>query len=305
MKNIKILLLVVLSLHFFKWGALAQSKDLFLPENGKKWLLIGQDNKSVAEYMRAIKMVPDGFMVYTSIQEMQGLIEESDYGAGPQNFQELVGRYPKVSFLQVGLYMVGALEDVVQGKLDGNIDRLSDWIKKSDKKIFLRIGYEFDLPENHYEPALYVKAWRHIVERMDRNQVKNVVYVWHSYAASSRKIEPWYPGDDVVDWCALSYFYAGAKNAQILEFAKIHQKPLMIAEATPRGMNSSKNPDIWSAWYQDFFDFIEDKNVQAICYINANWDDQPMWKNQNWGDSRIQTNPKLKKKWLSKIKIYR
>ena len=56
-----------------------------------------------------------------------------------------------------------------------------------------------------------------------------------------------------------------------------------------------------------FFSFIRQNKdvVKAVSYINAVWDSQELWAapyaNGYWGDSRVQANSEISKKWLSEI----
>ena len=89
--------------------------------------------------------------------------------------------YPK-ALVQIGLYMVNALDGVIAGQFDYNIEKLAEVFKREDRPIYLRIGYEFDNPDNHYDPVKYIMAYRYIVDKLHRLGVNNVAYVWHSYA---------------------------------------------------------------------------------------------------------------------------
>lgn len=48
-----------------------------MPLPGKVLLIVGQDKKTIDEYIRATGLVPDGFMGYTSIQNMEGVNKPS------------------------------------------------------------------------------------------------------------------------------------------------------------------------------------------------------------------------------------
>ena len=69
-------------------------------------------------------------------------------------------------------------------------------------------------------------------------------------------------------------------------------------------MNEEK---IGSEWYKPFFSFIRNNKdaVKAVSYINADWDNQSLWaapyQNGYWGDSRVQDNLEISKKWLTEI----
>ena len=45
--------------------------------------------------------------------------------------------------------------------------------------------------------------------------------------------------------------------------------------------------------------------IRALAYINAEWDNQPMWskpyRSGYWGDSRVQVNDEIKARWLAEI----
>ena len=155
--------------------------NLFELPQDKVLVFIGQDNKTIETYIDQVGHQPDGFMLYTSIQKVEGLIAPSpDYGSGIGYADGLMTKYPKAS-LQLGLYMVDALKDVYQGAYDDNIEIIADWFKTKNVPIYLRIGYEFDGPHNHYDPRDYIKAYRYLVDCFRRSGVTNVAYVWHSY----------------------------------------------------------------------------------------------------------------------------
>jgi hypothetical protein len=74
-------------------------------------------------------------------------------------------------------------------------------------------------------------------------------------------LEQWYPGNDLVDWSAYSYF--NNPYQEMLTFARKHNKPVFITEATPvlgeGSMYSSaliSNPEtaknMWKIWFTPF-----------------------------------------------------
>lgn len=46
-------------------------------------------------------------------------------------------------------------------------------------------------------------------------------------------------------------------------------------------------------------------SIRILAYINANWDDQPMWANPYasgyWGDSRLEVSPPIAERFASAI----
>jgi hypothetical protein len=274
------------------------SLQKFEPPEGKTLLFIGQDNETIEHYIsEAGCPLPAGFMLYTSIQEMSGLdARANDPDGGTMFADDLVKKYPNTA-LQIGLYMVDALGDIPRGKYDANIQKLAAWCAKTPVPIFLRIGYEFDGAHNHYDPQQYQIAYRYIVDKLRKAGADNVAFVWHAHGhLLNSPIQNWYPGDKYVDWVGISYF---AQHPAIMKptvnFAKEKNKPLMIAESTPYGNKTSAGESVWRAWYKRYFTFIEANNVKAVCYINSNWEELPVWK--GWGDARIQANDFIKAKW--------
>ena len=131
--------------------------------------------------MREVGGSPAGFMAYTSVGELDGLTQSTNGYGGIQNAQRIVGEHPG-TVLQLGLHLGSHSEEIATGKLDGKVDRLLSWIKDADRPVYLRVGYEFDLPENRYAPDPYVRAFRHIVDRammryVERNDVRALCYI--------------------------------------------------------------------------------------------------------------------------------
>jgi len=280
--------------------AVPKGQSQFIPHEGRL-LIVGQEKNEIDQYVSGVGIIPAGLMGYTSIQEAGGLYTSDDNSGGVQHAQYLLERYPHTVF-QLALYMVGVLAEIPTGKYDRNIQKLAEWIKQSHRPVYLRIGYEFDLPDNHYNPVEYKRAYRYIVDHLRKQKVTNVAYVWHSAVIANRNdhFMDWYPGDAYVAWFAISYFDpAQTKRAEVFaKYAREHKKPLMIAEATPAGMYTVKGK---LSWFKRFFDFIEKEDVKVVSYINYNWDSYPMFKLFNWADARIQKNSQVKEMWLEKI----
>lgn len=276
---------------------------MFRPPQGKTLIMIGQDMGTIAEYVKSTGHTPPGVMTYTSVQEARGLDGPADYGSGIMHAQALADRYPGAA-VQIGLYMVDALEGILKGEFDSNLDKIGAWIKRSNRTVYVRIGYEFDLPQNKYDPALYQKAFRYIVDRW-RAQGVRASYVWHSYGYlnAEKPMMDWYPGDEYVDWFGISFFNAfnDGNMKWMTARAKEHGKPMMLAEASPFGTGTLEGNKSWNMWFKGFFAAIEKYDIAAVCYINSNWEEMPMWKGQGWGDARVEANPVIQEKWLKEI----
>ena len=101
---------------------------------------------------------------------------------------------------------------------------------------------------------------------------------------------------------AVSYFSAMQESLEkIVKLAKEKNKPLMIAEASPCGISVIYGKYALKRWYEPFFEFIDNNNIKAVSYINCDWEALTMWKGQGWKDSRIETNPIIKNRWLEEV----
>ncbi len=290
----------------------------FEPADGKTLIVVGQTKDEMDAY-QALTDIPDpaGYMIYTSSTDAGGMTGPVDKGAGVNDFAYWAANKTN-SVAQIGLDMANyaanppgqqEVDLVAAGQRDAYIETIATAVKNSGKPVFVRIGYEADSPWNHYEAATYIKAYRHIHDIFRELEVGNAAFVWSLVGYpnaggpapyySPVPIESWYPGDEYVDWVGISWFgwptAADETNAEqsredAVSFANNHNKPIMIAEATPRTYNNLllTNSSTWNNYFQKMFDFIENNNVKMLSYINQDWSQQPIFSDPMWGNSRIQ-----------------
>jgi hypothetical protein len=306
----------------------------FTPPDGRVLLVIGQDVDSIDAYVSAVHIIPGGIASNTSLTEQRGLAHPSDDGAGVHHLDRLTETYMDSTII-LGLSVVDALDAIDTGAADANIDLLLDHLAPYDRPVFLRFGYAFDAPRNPHDPDTFKRAWVRFVEQIRRRNIENVAMVWQSATAcegtyQDLPISAWYPGDEYVDWVGLTYFNQPnecdlAPVDAVVNFAREHGKPAMVAGATPRGCNIAGrtfSPDgrafeprtgrqIWAAWFAPFFDYLREHagTIRAVAYINADWAGQSTWgppyaPEQGrfyWGDSRVQASPLVLQNWLAEI----
>ncbi len=312
MLNFNKFICVLLLVPFFAPSAFAQCAK-FEPPNGNALLILGQDLGSVGGfsshnngYMENVGgPTPGGITTYTDFPYLQGVTTNVNYGAGDICAQCITDNTNfSNSALVIGLWLVNELSAINYGQRDALIQQLGDWIKGRNRPVFLRIGYEYDLSYNNYNPADYKLAYKRIVDKFRANGVTNCAYVWQScgYTSDTATLKQWYPGDDYVDWLAYSHFMYSNKGAPEMAIARAHHKPLMIAESTPQGDIINSNYS-WNKWFGPLFQHIQTNKdvIKALAYINANWDGQSMWAGKGWGDTRIENSSTIKTKWLAEI----
>lgn len=289
----------------------------FVPPQGKTLLIMGQTVESISEYLENFpdEKMPGGWSAYWGIPEFKGIKESYKNDTGStQDHQMLVDSFPN-TVVQSAMWMVGkwnVAKNAANGEYDRVIKKYCAWAKSTNRPIYLRIGYEFDGPHNELEPGEYVKAYRHIVDLIRKKGVDNIAFVWHSYASKPYKdysLSDWYPGDDYVDWVAISVFghaYNGTDfgpySDDVLKFAKQHKKPVMIAESNPIHGIDNTNTEVWDQWFVNFFTFIYQKNIKAISFINENWPRTKITGISEWKDSRLYNNDQVSKAWFKETK---
>ncbi|MFD2167006.1 hypothetical protein ACFSJY_12145 [Thalassotalea euphylliae] len=287
----------------------SSTKNL-LPPDGKTLMIIGQDSDTISEYVA--NMPEDnieGVTLYSQLKSnstdttLFGIFQSANWQAGDVSFEKTLLESPDAA-LALGLSLdqcnqAPHSQNLTDGKYDQALKELVNYLTSlAPRKVFLRIGYEFDGPWNCYEPASYKTAFRKIALALDEANANNVATVWQGAAwpdsygndiyntANPDHLDTWYPGDDVVDWVGVSVFYRDlsqwnyvppttpdAGQQALLEFARNKQKPVIIAEAAPQGYRiegltqspiqenlptATTAEAIWQNWYQPFFDFIDD-----------------------------------------------
>ena len=311
----------------------------FEPKDGQCILFVGQELEAIGgleEYNDGYLdhfPTPGGFTMYTMMRPgdsqfgftysgLSGIFSTDDWGDSPSNMSMQVAD-PDFEHmaLAIGLELVNHEAEIASGALDSLVFSLGNWIQSlGDRPVFLRIGYEFGGSWNHYDREAYIAAFKHIRETYDSIGINNIAYVWqsHGWEEPMEHLDAWYPGDEYVDWCGYSFF-ARWDEANMIEFARKHNKPVFIAEATPTISTATvkengktketilSNPEqaeeAWEKWFVPFFKTIHDNPdvVKAVSYINCHWKSHRMWfENPTFQDvdARLQTSPEIAKRWL-------
>ncbi len=307
----------------------AEIQGKFAPPAGKVLVFVGQDNASVGGnsnyhngYVDNIG-VPGGITHYIYFSEgwtnkfkrtfpvgsVAGLNREVEWAAGPMCLKAyLESPLLKPCVFHVSIAMEGNCEDkVASGEFDHLIREFVEFVRDHPEHPFLiRIGYEFDGSWNGYDAPNFKKAFRRIVDALRAAKLKNFATV---LASSNRpkpgQFEEYDPGDDYVDWIGISW-WGGKTDGQVaLDYARKVHKPVLIAEATPQKHQLHKDDPakVWSEWFEPLFRFVEQNQdvIRGFSYINADWEAQDMWKGGGWSQTRIETAPLIKQRWLQKL----
>ena len=121
-----------------------------------------------------------------------------------------------------------SLDAIVAGKWDAYIDSWARQAKSFGRPIFVAWGLEMNgnwfpwsgyfygggkqLSKDVYAgPDLYKQAYRYVVDRVRAIGAKNIIWVFHVRELllsmdEWNQLEEYYPGDDYVDWLAMSAY---------------------------------------------------------------------------------------------------
>lgn len=290
----------------------------FEPPDGECLFILGQaDNDYMEAYMNKVRKnpAPAGFAYYTSLSNNAVQNDMPRYKSFLDKYANTVLQLAiwtgERQWGDPGYY----LDDILLGRYDQNINALASACKNFGKPIFVRFGYEFDGWHNAYPPDKYISAYRYFVDKMRKLSVDNVAYVWHSWgvgayyghddfpryyptlpAATKVTQELWYPGDEYVDWVALSVFGIGWGDLStnqvvqwLVSFAENHNKPVMLAEAAAIKTSESRDAN-WvipnTNWFEHVFALCSRDAVKALTYINVDWEERS--SSSTWGDTQIQ-----------------
>ena len=340
-----------------------------VPDSGKILLFVGQDNETIDEYTSSINYPITGFTLYTGVdRELGGMYDDADWGSGRVNMKEMLEKHPDAS-IAIGLHLGGVVGQNPQifeqrkSKFHEVIQKFIEHVQTdpllTNRKIFLRLGYEFEGPWNNYNKNDIIEVFSYCKKQFIAARLDNIALVWQAASHPTLYYTPniinsWYPGDEYVDWVGISTFYfdPGYDNAWscakyvlekkkpselyqlFLDFARKHNKPVMISESSPQGMDTKagtagctwggtrhsesypKNVQtigakkIWELWYKEYFSFIYKNRdvIRSVAYINTNWNEQRMWRcidgncpTGYWGDASVQKNELIKTNWLNEI----
>ncbi|KAB2344164.1 hypothetical protein F8566_32510 [Actinomadura rudentiformis] len=169
--------------------------------------------------------------------------------------------------------------EIVTGKHDALIRERARAIKNTGKPIFLRWQRDMDktsLRTKVHSPEAFIAAWKHLRTIFKREKVDNVAWVWCPTARgfTSRGAQPFYPGDDQVDWICVDAQPGGdfeyrdmSETLKIfMEWVREHPKPVMVAEfGVPQSYGTRR-----AEWLRKAAQTLQNPQIKAVVYFNSN-----------------------------------
>jgi len=260
-------------------------KRLFLPPEGKKYLVVGQGIEGIDDfYAKNPVNRPAGIMGYLSTFDWN--FGWGDWGgtqSGVDSRRILLNPAYDGTVMQIGLGMWlsdasgnilrKGCKEIVDGKYDIYLDVVADRLKQMKRPVFLRLNHELDNPEHLCSSpenvgTEYAGAVQHIVERFHRRGVGNVSYVMHLWTWSNQQFWPeWFKMpfvDKYIDWIGVSSLVEGIDAGNINSVAGLTNKPVMVAEF-------ARNGGATADWLGGAFQFVKGApKLKMMCLINQN-----------------------------------
>jgi beta-mannanase len=182
------------------------------------------------------------------------------------------------------------LSRIADGSFDAYMSTFAVALAATGSPVYLRPMHEFNgdwYPwggtVNANSPALFVQAWRHMVDVFRRAGADNVRFVWSPNnvdVPSSNRLERYYPGDAYVDVLAVDGYNWGAGKPEFggwQSFTKVFKpaydrlrtlgpQPIWLAEIGTSGDGGDK-----AAWIRDMFAQARKMDrLDAIIWFNEN-----------------------------------
>ena len=281
-------------------------KQKFEPKGNKIIHGAGQSLETFSNYYNSIgNNKPLIYMTYIKMPKIPKGIEK---------IKTEIKSFPNMA-LQIGLNMLGLdkediTKEVSDGDYDADIEKLLKTFKKINNPIFLRLGYEFD-KKDKYNPETFVRAWKHIFDKLRDMKINNVAMVWCVCPFNGTEpVEQFYPGENYVDWIGIDVFYSRHITGNykpvedFLELAKKYKKPVMVGESTAAEVGVLNGEKSWNEWFKPYFEWIQNHPIiKAFCYINWDWEKDKTWGSPGtWGNCRIEENKIVKEKFIDELK---
>jgi hypothetical protein len=183
--------------------------------------------------------------------------------------------------------------DPASARATALVDDLAARLRDFDRPILVIFHPEPEEDPELGSPEEYVAAWRRVVEAARAAGADNATWVWAlGSGAFPTEADPWYPGDDWVDWIGVSGFNTFGTDdtrwrtfpsifAPFREWALPRGRPLLIVSSAS-GENPYVEPDdprSKATWIREALSQLESwPEVQGFVWFNGfGPDDEGRW----------------------------
>jgi hypothetical protein len=153
---------------------------------------------------------------------------------------------------------------VASGRYDKYLETYADAVRSYRHPVILSFGHEmngnwYTWGYKHTSPAVFVAAWRHIVNVFRAQKVRNVTWLWTINTIHKQNgvpsPGPWWPGSSYVNWIGIDGYYtkpssvfASVFGPTIVYVRTLTHDPILITEtsATPAADQPTKIANLFA-----------------------------------------------------------
>jgi Glycosyl hydrolase family 26 len=169
---------------------------------------------------------------------------------------------------------------IIAGADDAEIRARALAIKRLHRPILLEFRHEMDRPNLQWTihgPRNYIAAWDHVRAIFRQVGADNVGWVWcpTGYGFAKDRAQPFYPGNNEVDWVCADVYAPSARQslqqdaAPFLRWARHTGKPVLIGEFGVGGSQAD-----WPIWLLAAGELVKSNTqIKGIAYFDANGTD--------------------------------
>jgi Glycosyl hydrolase family 26 len=248
-----------------------------------------------------------------------GVYEPDDPGSYPQvsAFARAIGRWPAIvsyyghwgmpfqrafasqvfshggeTLVQIDPRYV-TLAAIASGQHDRYLRAYASAVRSFGHQVIISFGQEmngnwYSWGAGHTAPAVFIAAWRHIINLFRAEGVRNITWLWDVNCAypNSSPISEWWPGSSYVNWVGLDCYYGHRNDTfnslfppNIAAIRQITDDPILIAE-------TAIAPIAGTSKVEGLFNGVRENHLLGFV-----WFDQAQHDGispQNW---RLEDNP--------------
>jgi mannan endo-1,4-beta-mannosidase len=179
------------------------------------------------------------------------------------SFAATAVRHHAVPLVQIDPTNV-SLQAIAAGQYDGYLRSYAAAVKDFGARVIISFGHEmngnwYSWARTHTSPAVFVAAWRHIVDVFRQQGAGNVTWLWTVNVIDKDAAVPsparWWPGSSYVNWVGIDGYYyqpswtfASLFGPTIKAVRRLTLDPILIAETSvaPAAGQAAKIADLFA-----------------------------------------------------------
>ena len=196
------------------------------------------------------------------------------------NFAATAAKHGALTLVQIDPKNI-SLQNIVNGRYDAYLRSYATAVKALGGKVVLSFGHEmngdwYSWAYHHTSAAVFVAAWRHVVNVFREVGAENVIWLWTVNIVNTTdnhipQPNPWWPGKSYVNWVGLDgYYYSSSQDfAQvfgptIVDIRALTEDPILIAE-TGASLAAGQATKI-----SDMFSGLQSYGLLGFVWFDAN-----------------------------------